>query len=257
MTRTRKTQSPRKTSDRPRTAAKRSLRWGPRPLIYGEDQAAYDDLLVQVWKTVNPADVLEEIWVRDVVDLTWEIFRCRWIKTNLIDLQTRERLIELLKGLLNARDQEQDDADESAGDNRPQDSANGGNKQPSQPKNVVEAAMERLERRWAHVRYYKNQAEELLDGWTQQEPEAVQEFEELLASANVSLQDVQAQALSGEIMSDLERIDSMIAMIERRRNAMVREIDRHRLVVGELLRRATAQIEVDSGVSLLPDRSQS
>jgi hypothetical protein len=43
--------------------------FGPAPLFEGEDTAAYDELLVQIFGTVKPADIVEEIWVRDIVDL--------------------------------------------------------------------------------------------------------------------------------------------------------------------------------------------
>jgi hypothetical protein len=43
--------------------------FGPAPLFEGEDTAAYDELLVRISETVKPADIVEEIWVRDIVDL--------------------------------------------------------------------------------------------------------------------------------------------------------------------------------------------
>ena len=46
--------------------------FGPAPLLDGEDPAAYDELLARVSGGVKPSDILEEIWVRDVVDLVWE-----------------------------------------------------------------------------------------------------------------------------------------------------------------------------------------
>src|SRR5262245_40264138 len=58
--------------------------FGPPPLIEGEDPAAYDDLLIRVSAAVKPADILEDIWVRDVVDFTWEIFSLRRLKANLM-----------------------------------------------------------------------------------------------------------------------------------------------------------------------------
>ena len=48
-----------------------------------------------------------------------------------------------------------------------------------------------------------------------------------------------AQTLAAEI-DDIERIDRMITSAEARRNAALREIERHRTSVAERLRRATA-----------------
>jgi hypothetical protein len=48
---------------------------------------------------------------------------------------------------------------------------------------------------------------------------------------------VMAETLSVKL-NDIERIDRMIAMTEVRRNAILREVDRHRAVWGRSLRRA-------------------
>ena len=58
----------------------------PPPLIEGEDAAGYDELLARISGTLKPADILEEIWVRDVVDLVWDAFRLRRLKAHLGEL---------------------------------------------------------------------------------------------------------------------------------------------------------------------------
>ena len=58
--------------------------FGPAPIIEGEDAEAYDKLLKQVLREVKPRDTIEEIFVHDVVDLTWEIWRWRRLKTSLV-----------------------------------------------------------------------------------------------------------------------------------------------------------------------------
>ena len=50
--------------------------FGPAPLISGEDPEAYTAFQTRVAAAVMLEDVLEEIWVRDVVDLVWELFGC-------------------------------------------------------------------------------------------------------------------------------------------------------------------------------------
>jgi hypothetical protein len=42
---------------------------GPPVLLMGEDESEYNRLLAQVAAAVGPTDVIEEFWVRDVVDL--------------------------------------------------------------------------------------------------------------------------------------------------------------------------------------------
>ena len=57
---------------------------GRPPLIGGDERAGYETLLARVTAAVRPADVLEEAWVRDVVDLIWEAVRARRLKAALM-----------------------------------------------------------------------------------------------------------------------------------------------------------------------------
>src|SRR5262245_23401657 len=84
MEKGRLTKSPTNPTDAADRPATRLNLFGPPPLIEGEDPAAYDDLLVQISAAVKPADILEDIWVRDIVDFTWEIFSLRRLKANLM-----------------------------------------------------------------------------------------------------------------------------------------------------------------------------
>jgi hypothetical protein len=58
--------------------------FGPPPLLDGESQEVYDALLARVTGTVSPKDIIEEIWVHDIVDLVWEILRLRRLKVALL-----------------------------------------------------------------------------------------------------------------------------------------------------------------------------
>ena len=49
--------------------------FGKRPLIMGEDPAVYDDLFARLAAGVKPGDIIEWLWVKDVVDLVWEAQR--------------------------------------------------------------------------------------------------------------------------------------------------------------------------------------
>jgi hypothetical protein len=51
--------------------------FGPPPLITGENVELYDALLQSARDDVKPADVIEEILVRDFVNLVWEAQRWR------------------------------------------------------------------------------------------------------------------------------------------------------------------------------------
>lgn len=91
----------------------RSLPFGPPPILEGEDSAAYDDLFARVFASVQPADIIEEIWIRDIVDLEWEILRLRRVKVNLLAATMHEGLATLLEPLHD--DVEEDDYALSAG----------------------------------------------------------------------------------------------------------------------------------------------
>src|SRR5262245_38647915 len=163
--------------------------FGPPPLLEGEDTAAYDELLVRISGAVKPADILEEIWVRDVVDLVWEAFRLRRLKANFMATVAHEGLRKILETLID----------------------------------------------WSDAR-------DLAQAWATRERGAVKQVDELLASAGFTMDAVMAQALSLKLDA-IERIDRMIATAEGRRNAILRELDRHRTTWGQNLRRTVQEIE--------------
>ena len=74
--------------------------FGPPPLLEGEDTAAYDELLARISGAVKPADIFEEIWVRDIVDLVWEVLRLRWLKANLMTATAYRGLEQILNPLV-------------------------------------------------------------------------------------------------------------------------------------------------------------
>jgi hypothetical protein len=73
--------------------------FGPPPLIEGDDSAAYDELLARVSTAVKPVNILEDIWVRDFVDLDWEVSRLRRLKVSLMAATARKGLRTVLDGL--------------------------------------------------------------------------------------------------------------------------------------------------------------
>lgn len=170
-------------------ASTRLALFGPPPLLEGEDPAAYDELLARVSGAVKPADILEEIWVRDYVDLAWEILRLRRLKSQLLTANVHRGLKEILDRLCGY-----------------------------------------------------HHAEKLSADWANGDGDAIEEVDERLANAGLSKNEVMAQTLSVKI-EDVERIDRMIMNAEARRNVVLREVDRHRAVLGQDLRRASRNVE--------------
>src|SRR5215831_16234875 len=72
----------------------------PPPLPTDRAPAArYHDLLARVSATLQPSDVLEHIWIRDVVDLAWEMLRLRRLKVDLLTAASWEGLATVLHPL--------------------------------------------------------------------------------------------------------------------------------------------------------------
>jgi hypothetical protein len=162
--------------------------FGPPPLFDGEAEI-YDRLEREISAAVTPADILENIWVRDFVDLTLEVFRLRRLTVNLMKANEYKGLSETLAPLVG-----------------------------------------------------RSQAETLAEGWAARKPEVVEEVTKTLTSAGLTTDSIVAQTFSLKL-NDIERIEHMIALAEARRNATLREIDRHRQTLGRKLRRAPQQLE--------------
>lgn len=67
-----------------------------RPLVLGEVEADYDELLSRVTTAVKPTDTIETLWVKDVVDLMWEAQRYRRVKASLLMQAGRQALTDHL-----------------------------------------------------------------------------------------------------------------------------------------------------------------
>ena len=73
---------------------------GPVGLIAGENASSYEELLARVTAALKPADIMEEIWVRDMVDLVWETLRLRRLKASLLAACANEGVYKLLNALV-------------------------------------------------------------------------------------------------------------------------------------------------------------
>jgi hypothetical protein len=78
---------------------------GAPPVIAGESRAAYDELLGRMTRTLAPADVLEHMFLRDIVDLAWEVLRLRRLKANLMACAAHRGVATLLRPLIEEDDE--------------------------------------------------------------------------------------------------------------------------------------------------------
>ena len=77
------------------------------------------------------------------------------------------------------------------------------------------------------VGFQPTPAKELAHKWAAGDPSAIKQVEELLFSVGRSMESVQSKALEMAI-AEIARIERMAMSAEARRNATLREIDRHR-----------------------------
>jgi len=80
---------------------------GPPPLLISEDPTAYETLLAIFGARMRPTDEIEWIYLKDCVDLTWEIQRYRRAKAGIIDVTRKEALRSILESILDEEDVDQ------------------------------------------------------------------------------------------------------------------------------------------------------
>jgi hypothetical protein len=73
---------------------------GDRPIIGGEDPAAYDALFTQLAAFIKPADTIEWIWTKDIVDASWEARRARRIRDQVLELGRAPAMKRVAENLL-------------------------------------------------------------------------------------------------------------------------------------------------------------
>lgn len=93
-------------------------------------------------------------------------------------------------------------------------------------------------------------AGDLADQWAAREPKAIRHVEDILKEAGLTMEAVKAETLV-VYLDDFERIERLIALAEARRDACLREIDRHRSSLAEALRQA-AEEAIDGEFEEIP-----
>ena len=157
---------------------------GPPPLLPSENVADYEALSVRVIAAVKPTDAIEHLYVRDAVDLQWELMRLRHLKTRFLVSSASVGLNILMNMRMNYVD--------------------------SDPN-------------------YKS--------WIKNERKGIKNIKSMLSDWGLSEEDIHAQTLAKKI-DEFERIERLIANAEARRNAALRELERHREAVGRRLKNA-------------------
>ena len=71
--------------------------FGPPPLLEGEDAALYDDLVGRMCAAVKPVDIIDELYIADLVTLEWDIMRGRRLKFSQLQRDRAKRGGRVLK----------------------------------------------------------------------------------------------------------------------------------------------------------------
>jgi hypothetical protein len=178
--------------------------FGPPPILPGEDRSAYAALLERLSGDVKPKDMVERIWVRDIVDHTWEILRLRRIKKGLVSPAVQIALSKHLEQYVYLH--------------------------PKYPKPDESGEEDQDE--------IKALCDSLADDWIMKDPDVVAWIKQLEGYGSFSLDEVLARGFS-EVLNSVERIDHLVTVAEARRNSVFREMQRRR----EFARSLRAEIQ--------------
>ncbi|AWN41421.1 HNH endonuclease [Methylobacterium durans] len=74
------------------------------PLLPGEDPSQYEAVLASIVQQVKPRDVVEALWVKDLVGLVWEAKRLRLWRQRIVDQARLQAAEALIKPVLEAQD---------------------------------------------------------------------------------------------------------------------------------------------------------
>ena len=233
--------------------------FGPPLLLEGEDAAAYDELLARVCAAVKPADIIDEMFIADIVALEWEVLRWRRLKWTLMQetgLKALELfLVEQLESNYDALHEEHFKSYLTTilQNNLPTEQAGSAGTLAAEcaPNNAE--ANEKLDEVLGSIGLEMNtvlddaradKAKKVVQGYVRGERDAVTLVNKLITDAGTSMDSFMTKAL-GDRIDKIERIDRLTAIAETRRNAALREIERRRAVLGETLRRSVREIEDD------------
>jgi hypothetical protein len=205
---------------------------------------------------INPVDIIDEMFIADVVSLEWEVLRWRRLKSSLMRTRGLEALEPFLSAHLDYYDHYQKHFEQDLAEILQDNLAKG------QTEVDAQALAHKCAREEPDADDKVNQilaginldmaeilagararkAEELAHDYAQHKPGAIKLINELLSEAGLSFDALMVRALPNEL-DNIERIDRLTTVAETRRNVMLREIDRRRAVLAEALRRQVQEVE--------------
>jgi hypothetical protein len=188
-------------------------RWtlfGQPQLLPGEDAATYDELLARICEVVRPVDVIEEMFINDVLALEWEVLRWRGLKAGLLQAcglkALEDFLAEKLEDYYYLYDQHfADDLAKILKDNLPEDQAEDVQTLARKCARNEPEADEKVDELLASINQDMDdildgararKAKELVQEYVRREPDAVTAVHELLSSAGLSIEALMVDAFA-------------------------------------------------------------
>jgi len=228
--------------------------FGPPRILEGEDAGAYDELLGRLCAAVKPVDIIEEMFVVDLLDLQWEVMRLRRVKSSLLKASGEKALQAFLPEVLDFELCKKSYEARLTEVLRPLSKG--------QPDGFVEnlahdyiendpASVQKVDKVLAPEDFEEirdlakvETVQELMKAYVRRKPGAITQVAKILASNNHTMDDLMASALNAtSLFITMERIDGLISDLERRRNTSLREMHRHREALGRAMRQNVQQIE--------------
>jgi len=189
----------------PRTydAIPREKFFGSPPVLEAEEAISYEELFAKICREIQ-ADFIGRLLVEDVVYYLFELSRMRRLRARLIGDAVRDELPSFLSPYVRGSNK----VDIGCGD--------------------AEGKMD--------------PADKLAQKWIAGDPAAIARVDKIMEVQKLTIEDQQAHAL-GCNLEKFERIDRMIADLERQRNAALRELERHDFDLAQRLRAKQDDVE--------------
>ena len=226
-------------------------------VVEGEDTAAFDDLYDQFFAAIRPNDVIDEMYVADIVADEWELLRLRRIKSTILSQLRSRALRSFLEENIEYRHFQkmfQEEVETTLREHITGDAveeiaaelANGCAQSDAEAIGTVCGVLRGTGRNLDEIKNEAQQARvnEIVKQYRRHEPKAVELVDKLLADAATTIDDLVADALEWDL-EKIERVDRLITITESRRTASLHEIDRRRPRLGEALRGGIQKIEQD------------
>jgi hypothetical protein len=228
--------------------------FGPPPILAGEDETAYDELIGRVYAAIKPVDVIDEMLIADAVASEWEFLRWSRLKFSLVQSCASKGLQEFLISNLDYdlyRERFEEELTEVLQDNLAEDHAEDPERlardcaldEPA-ANDKVDDILRGINLEVGHVLRdaRANRAKELVEQYMRRRPGAVALIDDLLAKAGTTIDALIVPHLKPQL-EWIERVDRLTTIAETRRNASLREIDRRQSALGEKMRRSMQEIE--------------